>query len=332
MEARERPGAPQLVSVAQLTEIVSNLKRKHDWEGAKEIVHLQLTERLSSPNLSRLSGELPGAKSRSALISVGDESVFLEPPKAEIPKKAEPEKAERRQMMSLVVEYLKKVIPKLPNFYAKRITTSYESTWTKNEKAFRSALHPAGKFRATVYYRGSKEVVHAEGAEENGLITRGTFGPILSTVIVDAANSNTTRWSRWEEGPNGSMAVFKFMVPKAESHYQVSGGAGLGLIGPSAYHGEIGIDPGSGAILRLVLEADPDLGSSQERADVMVEYGSVAIGGETYTCPVRSVSYSVGGLIVAGELSADPSQEASRLNDVVFDDYHVFRSEMRIVP
>ena len=60
-------------------------------------------------------------------------------------------------------------------------------------------------------------------------------------------------------------------------------------LGPTAYHGEIGIDPGSGTILRLVLEADPAFGSLTERADIMVEYGSVAIGGETYTCPVRSV-------------------------------------------
>jgi hypothetical protein len=32
-----------------------------------------------------------------------------------------------------------------------------------------------------------------------------------------------------------------------------------------AYHGEIGIDPSSGTILRLTVEADPELGSAMER-------------------------------------------------------------------
>ena len=72
------------------------------------------------------------------------------------------------------------------------------------------------------------------------------------------------------------------------------------------------------------------------RADIMVEYGSVVIGGKVYTCPLRSVSISAGktlrlvdemGLPAVAEMG-----EITRLDDVVFSDYHVFRSEMRIVP
>jgi len=83
-----------------------------------------------------------------------------------------------------------------------------------------------------------------------------------------------------------------------------------------------------------MLEADPDLGSTIERADIMVEYGAVAIGGKTCTCPVRSVSYSVGARYVSTSLGVPMSWKgkAARLNDVVFSDYHVFRTEMRIVP
>lgn len=99
----------------------------------------------------------------------------------------------------------------------------------------------------------------------------------------------------------------------------------------TAYHGEIGLDPGSGTILRLVLIADP-LGSSIERADIMVEYGAVAIGGKVYTRPLRSVSYSIGALAVPAAFGVGRKPAAARLNDVVFSDYHVFRTEMRIVP
>ncbi len=324
------------VTVAQLEQIVRGAKRERDGEAAKEIEHLQLTERLSSAKLALLSSELPGRNSKSALMAIGGVSVFLDPPLDEIPQKAAPDTAEQTQMKSQVTDYLKTILPKLPNFYARRFTTSFEEVWTpKDEEGMhkRIALHSAGQFKATVYYREGKELVHDEGAQEHGLITRGTFGPILSTVVLDAAHSNTIQWSRWEKGPNGTMAVLRFQVPQSESHYQVSGSGELGMIGPTAYHGEIGIDPASGTILRLMLQADPDLGSSIERAGIMVEYGAVAIGGKTYTCPVHSVSYSVGARYVSNSLVPAPSKgKAARLNDVVFDNYHVFRSEMRIVP
>ena len=325
--------ALQPVTVAQLTEIVENTKQNHDAETAKEIARLELTERLSSPKLAALSAELPGAKAKAALMAVGDASVFLKPPPDEIPQKAPPALAEQRQMLALVVDYLKKVIPKLPDFYANRLTTSFEAASTPEEESgahIPSFLQPAGEFKARVYYRSGNEVVHAEGAEEFGLTTEGTFGPILSTVIVDAAHS-TTEWSRWEQGPKGVMAVFHFQVPQAESHYQVSfttfATGDLGAI-PTAYHGEFGIDPQSGTILRLVLEADPDSGSSRQRADIMVEYGAVTIGEKGYTCPVRSVSIAAG----MSPMKLSSTLYVTRLDDVVFSDYHVFRSDFRILP
>jgi hypothetical protein len=335
--AVDGPGAPRPVTVAQLTEIVANANGKDASVTAKEIEHLRLIERLSSAKLAALSAELPGTKSKNALTAVADASVFLEPPADEIPDKAAPDMAERDQILSMAMDYLKKINPKLPDFYAKRFTTSFEEVWTpKDEKGGKKdhGLHAAGKFRATVYYQGGKEVVREEGAVEHGLITRGTFGPILRTATVDATHSSTMQWSRWEEGSNGPVAVFQFQVPQTDSTYAVSLTGEPGTLEPTAYHGEIGIDPSSGTILWLVLQADPGLGSSMRRADIMVEYGPVEIGGKTYTCPLRSVSYSVATLYVPVSMVVATSwkREFTRLNDVVFNDYHVFRSEMRIVP
>ncbi len=335
--AVEEPDSPRPASVAQLAEIVGRLKGAGDREAAREIEHLQLTERLSSRKLSLLSAQLPGKRSRSALMAAGDVSVFLDPPPDAILKKAEPGAAEQAEMMSQMIDYLKTIMPKLPNLYARRFTTSFgevEKPAKKKEGVdTRISMRFVGEFTATVYYREGKEVVHGEGKQEHGLITRGTFGPILRVLVLDAAHSNTMQWGRWEEGPNGPMAVFRFQVPQTESHYSISGTGEFGMAGPTAYHGEIGIDPDSGTILRVVLEADPDLGSTIERAGIMVEYGSVAIGGKPYTCPLRSVSYSVGSPYITNSLfSAPPTVKATRLNDVVFSDYHVFRGEMRILP
>jgi hypothetical protein len=65
----------------------------------------------------------------------------------------------------------------------------------------------------------------------------------------------------------------------------------------------------------------------------MVEYGPVEIGGKTYTCPVRSVSISkeglTGGIDPFGGFAQTP--QTILLNDVIFDDYHLFRSNSRIL-
>ena len=339
------PHAAHLMTVAQLTELVDQTKDERDGDAAMAIEQVQLTERLSSGKLNILSARMPGAKAKAALMAVGDASVFLEPPASEIPDKAVPSPAEQREIAARAVEYLKNIIPKLPNFSARRRTTSFEeisdAVGAKSARKSDGVLRKAGEFKATVLFRDGKEVARAEGVREQRLITQGTFGPILSTAIVDAAHSST-EWSRWEEGSNGSMAVLRFRVPLEKSHYEVSfpsvtpGGGEFAAMAPTAYHGEIGIDPSSGKILRLVLEADPASRSSMHRADIMVEYGSVVIGGRMYTCPLRSVSISAGktlrlvdemGLPAVAEMG-----EITRLDDVVFSDYHVFRSEMRIVP
>jgi hypothetical protein len=337
----EDPAIPGLVSVAQLTQLVEQAKGKRDGDAAREIEHLKLTERLNSTKLVLLSSELPGAKSRNALRAVGDASVFLELPKAEIPDRAAPDIAEQKRVVSLAVDYLGKTVPKLPNFLARRTTVSFEAI--ADETRASVPLHQRGEAVATIQYRDGNEVVREDSGKSSatdqqmGLITKGIFGPVLSTVIVDASHGEM-KWSHWEAGPRGPMEVFSYRISARQSHYEVSYPAILNTGADmsdrkTAYHGEVGVDAATGTILRLMLQADLEPGSPMQRADIMVEYGAVEIGGKSYTCPVRSVSISRGKSLTG---SADPRlesmREVTRLNDVVFDQYHVFRSEMRIVP
>jgi len=332
---------PGLVTVAQLTQVVNGAKNKRDGEAANEIEHLQLTERLNSTKLVVLSNELPGTKSKNALRAVADAAVFLELPKGEIPDRAVPDVAEQRRMVSLAVNYLAKTVPKLPNFFARRTTVSFEAIgMVKGGGAANDGpLHQSGEAVGTILYRNGKEEIKQSGASDKqlGLITKGVFGPVLSTVIVDASHGEM-KWSHWEEGPTGPMAVFAYRVGMLQSHYEVSYPAilntGLDMSNfKTAYHGEVGVDAATGTIMRLALEADLELGMPMQRADIMVEYGVVDIGGKGYACPVRSVSISRGKSIAGGgRPGLESMREVKRLNDVVFSDYHVFRSEMRIVP
>ncbi len=182
-----------------------------------------------------------------------------------------------------------------------------------------------------------------------GLITSGEFGPVIGTVLVDAAQGKLT-WSHWEKGARGPKAIFHYMVPRNESHYEVkfccvSGESIDGVVArKTGYHGEMAVDPASGAIMRLTLRADLSPADKIVRADILVEYGPVDIGGQTYICPVKSISISVAPAPPAQMLDlrhnafAEEALKGDRspglqtkLNDVVFDQYHVFRTEARVL-
>jgi hypothetical protein len=221
----------------------------------------------------------------------------------------------------------------------------------------------AASSSATVLYRDGKQVVETgaakgkkSGSSETGLITSGEFGPILGTVLADARQGGLA-WSHWEQGAGGQEAVFRYTVPREKSHYElkfccVSMNSGREIFQRhSGYHGEITIDPGTGAILRLTMQADLKPAYPLARADLMVEYGPVEIGGKTYTCPVKSVAIArgyepvnltgnVGPLDRTGSFySVDEGSGASdgpeilqtMLNHVVFRQYHLFRSDARIL-
>jgi len=337
------------VSVAELKQIVTLDEKKRDSAAAKQFFRLRLTERLSSANLTLLKAALPGARARTALVALADASAFLDPPADEISGAPRPDPTEQRRILSLMVNYLAKTVPKLPNFYATRTTAHYDDTAEDPNVQVAPGdnaepLHWGGVSSATVVYNDGKEVAdpgplkHKQAnPEEMGLVTVGTFGPIQATVIGDGVRSQMA-FSRWEQGADGLVAVFRVAVAKDKSHYQVT------YRGPSqtqakeqpvAYHGDVSVDPATGTILRLTIEADFEPGVEVMRADIMVEYGPVDIGAMSYICPVRSVSvFQWHGKVEPRNVFAPANRldtEITRLNDVTFARYHMFRAEVRVL-
>jgi hypothetical protein len=76
---------------------------------------------------------------------------------------------------------------------------------------------------------------------------------MLGSVLTDTAQG-TLAWSHWERGPGRPQAVFTYKIPQAKSHYRVE--LGLEYRDHPAYHGEFAVDPESGTILRLTMEAE----------------------------------------------------------------------------
>ncbi|HEX4031527.1 MAG TPA: hypothetical protein VHX20_14250, partial [Terracidiphilus sp.] len=104
----------------------------------------------------------------------------------------------------------------------------------------------------------------------------------------------------------------------------------------AGYHGEITLDPASGAILRLIAEADLEGFTPADRSDIMITYGPVDIGGKTFICPLKSVATmrtrSVTTKTEWDERFKTYGPYLTMLNDISYEDYHMFRGESRMLP
>jgi hypothetical protein len=248
--------------------------------------------------------------------------------------------------MALTREYVLKTITKLPNFFASRETTRFEGTpapspVSSGNIARYGLLHQVGSSSVTVLYRDRQEWLDQEKGRKGSskeLRTMGEFGPILVTVLNDAAKG-TVVWSHWEQGAAGLLAVFHYAVPEQASHYRVASvGAMRETQRDPAYHGEMAIDPADGSILRLTVVAELKPDNPMTDASLLVEYGPVEIGGMTYICPVRSLAFSLVRVVLEQVDDSDLRLHGSSLgpaqaylNVVLFKQYHLFRAETRIL-
>jgi VWFA-related protein len=347
------------VSVHELEQILDTANDEQDGELAKQLAGLGLGERLKSNLLSLWKNRLRGKKSIAALVALADESAFLDPPAAEILSDPAPDLETQRQMISRTVKYLKEVIPKLPDFFAIRTTTEYEQPSPQKADTWKTALADQSlrevvTGKATLRYRNGHEEQDTEkrktspSARKMDLNFIGAFSPILGSVLGDATRGNSILiWSRWVQGERGRVAVFHYIVRAENPHYDVTYCCLVGgntFLASPGYLGELAIDPVTGAILRLTMEAElgwirePNLNPvlPAEGAVVMIEYGPVQIGGREYVCPLRSVAImrvrTVTPLTVWGQTFEIYAPYETRLNDIVYTDYHKFGSEARMLP
>jgi len=204
---------------------------------------------------------------------------------------------------------------------------------------------------------GATAAVPAE-QQERGMAAWGTFGPELTIVLTDTAKG-TVKWSHWERSANGLSAVYSYSVPKAASRFEVSycclredapsqrrelryGGPGraqqTGVATAPAtakvfratpgYHGEIAVDPNTGAILRVTLEAELKNDDPITRAATVVDYGPVMIGDRKYIFPTRSLAFSMEQPAQNGKSQDTP---VLLINQTQFTHYHRLGSSIRLL-
>jgi VWFA-related protein len=338
------------VTVAQLEQTLAAANTQPDAQLADQLAAIELTQRLSPSTLARLQSALPGPQSQQELSILAAQSSFLNLPPDELPATPAPDPADQRQIMAAVVAYVTQSTHKLPDFIATRDTRTFEDRPAGLYSY--QPLHFTTQTSVNVVYRdGQERDTNSKGKKVDiaaqGLVSWGEFGPILTTVLLDAAKSQLA-WSHWEQDADGQVAVFRYTVPVKNSHYQiqfccvldaapgVDSAFGHAYQKSAPYHGEMAVDPSTGAIHRITVIADLDAGYPLITASIAVQYGAVDIGGKTYTCPIRSeaiaqrhVTQNREGTIPSTAITQGPI--LTRLNDVTFERYRLFRGDTRIL-
>jgi len=356
--------AAKSVTIAEFDQWLLAEHGKSDAKIAGQIPALELSERASAANLAHWQTESPGPHTRSALIAFADASQFLPPPATEIPQKPAPDLTAQQTMLSMAVQYVRNTLPKLPDFSAARETIHYEDKPAQQHIAgpvgiqgfgqtigvrsgppssatLRSMpgepIHFIAQSSVMVTYRNGLEVRDTQNDKAaktqaaEGFTTTGEFGPVLSVIVGDAVDSDV-HWGYWQQNSATAEAVFRYSVPQPHSRFTVAlPSAQQPVTFSPPYHGEITIDPATGSILRLTLMSDPQPPYEQVQIEIMVEYAPVEIGSRTYICPVRSVAVSRIPLLGVVSDAKHPAPVTTRLNDISFTHYHLFRTESTIL-
>jgi hypothetical protein len=357
--------AAKSVTIAEFNQWLIAEHGKSDAKIAEQITGMELSERASAANLAQWQTESPGPRTHAALIALADASQFLPSPATETPQKPTPDLIAQQTMLSSVVRYVSNTLPKLPDFSATRETMHFEDKPAQqlvagpvgiqgfgqtigvragppSSPTLRSSpgepIHFIAQSSVMVTYRNGLEVRDTQNAKAaqtqaaEGFTTSGEFGPVLSVIVGDAVDSDV-HWGHWEQDSATTEAVFLYSVPQQNSHFTVAlPNAEQTVTFSPPYHGEIAIDPTTGSILHLTLISDPQPPYEQVQIEIMVEYAPVVIADRTYICPVRSVAVSKIPVLGAVADAKHPAPEKTRLNDVSFTHYHLFRTESTILP
>ena len=340
-------GARQ-ISVAELQQMLQADPKR---ETAEALPDLVLAERLDNAQRSTLRAQVRRGEARDQFEALADESQFQAPAPDQAASWPAPSSAEQQQMLSAADRFLAQNTARLPNFTATR------STVTLNEIAglheFETAIRAQPfrieqKFDATVSYRHGSEVItlakDVHFPNTQSLYTTGTFGPLLHFTLQNAMSlRDGVRWIRWEQGPDGRRAVFGFTVPADHAGPfgvsgcclpEASGNDRWGIV--PGYHGEVTVSAASGAIWRVQVEADLNQFVPVKHSALVVTYGPVVIGGETYVLPLHGISLWRGRevvVLVQGDLSFSSwGPYETRINEFTFDLYRMFRGQARLLP
>ena len=363
------PGeAAKRVTVSQLEQALTSATAAHkpDAEIARQINGMELSERLTETTLGRLTAHLSsGSQVVLALQLLADHSAFLDPPATELPASAAPDDATQQRILESARNYVAQTLPRLPNFLATRTINRYDDSPQALKKGawpVRVGLHQVDTSSYEISVRDERENQpptqgSAVWKSQIGMISGGEFGTTLGMILADSSKGSLT-WSHWEQIEAEPAAVFHYSVPRPASHFEVIGfqekaslvgfgtvtrGSRPSPVGIQAgdpanteivhakpgYHGSLWLDPATGTVLRITMEADLKVNDPLQRAAILVQYGPIQISGANFICPVRSIALSM--TTPASQTSNSGDAPTEWLNETLFTHYHRFSSTATVL-
>jgi hypothetical protein len=307
------------------------------------LASVELTERMSTLTLYRLVGQYKlGPREQATLQQIADHSALLELPADErIPQPA-PDQQTQAAMFNAARDYVAGRLSHLPDFVATRTTSTFDNASSPFKTLLSGTV--SGGFRRLavvqkqITFQDGREVLKAsaEGkvgeSADSSFESRGEFGTQAAVVLMDMEQGSVS-FDHWENTMGGIAAVYRYSVPRASSHYEVTDRCEkhAAFHDVPGYHGTIALSPGSGAVLRLTLEADSDKEDPISHVASVVEYGPVVIGNHRLICPLRSLAFMVQEAHGCSEGNHKLQKPVSMLNQTIFSNYHRFGSTSTMI-
>lgn len=333
----------QTQSADEVSEITdSDLLLDSDDSLVRRLANIELTERMSTPTLYLFVGKYRlGPQAQMALELIADRSSLLGLPSGEKLALPPPDAKTQTAMFTAARQYVVQRLSRLPNFVATRTTTTFNNT-PASLKYFQSMSDGSGFRRAgteqrLITFQDGKEVmetaVAADAATKPGSAfeSRGEFGAQAAVVAMDTEHG-TVKFDHWENTMDGVAAVYQFSVPRGSSHYEVTDNCKgrTSFHDTPGYNGEIALSAKTGAILRIMLEAESKHGDPVSHVASVIEYGPVVIGNRRYLCPLRSLAFLTQDVDACshGRRLQPP---VMMINRTIFSNYHRFGSRSTLI-
>jgi VWFA-related protein len=211
----------------------------------------------------------------------------------------------------------------LPNFVCVEVTNRSVDAAGNGKWKHRDSLaellryHDNEESRSTLEINGRRSNLQRAEMNTSWPLSVGEFGAMLNLVFQPSSKTEFEyREAATREDRSGTVQVLTYRVLRDNA--TITLGQGSDQVGVG-FHGLVYIDPATGGVQRITMQADglPKT-FSMSAAAMTVDYDYVAIAGRDYLLPVRST------------VSLQRHHKAIELNEITFQNYRRFASRSKI--
>ncbi|HTZ81829.1 MAG TPA: VWA domain-containing protein, partial [Candidatus Acidoferrales bacterium] len=212
----------------------------------------------------------------------------------------------------------------LPNFLCIEVTNrsvdaSGNGRWKHRDSlAELLSYHDNQESRTTLEIDGKRSTLKRADMNSNWPLSVGEFGAMLNLVFQPSSKTEF----QWKEAAalgdgSGTVQVFNYRVDGKNATIVLTEGNADAAVG---FHGRVYLDPSTGGVRRVTLEADAIPHSfAVHAASMTVDYDFVGISGRDYLLPVSS------------SVRLEKGHHKIELNEITFRDYRRFASRTKIM-